>query len=88
MDRAVFGANEAVGERRERMVAARLDDGDRGRLGSALLRISLLMFCAMLGHLQVNIKDLKLEVVLIDWGALSSVDAGDKGGRWGGGVRA
>ena len=64
VDRAVLGADEAVGERWERMVAARLDDGDGGRLAGALLGVPLLVLCAMFGHLRVNIEYLKFELVL------------------------
>ena len=32
VDGAILGANEAVGERQERIMAASLDDGDGGRL--------------------------------------------------------
>ena len=85
---AVLRTDEAVRERWERMVAARLDDRDGGWLSGVLLGVSALVLCAMLGHLQVNIEYLKFEVVLIDWGALSGVDAGDEGGRWGNGASA
>ena len=51
MDGAILGADEAVRERWERMVAARPDDGDGGRLSGALLGISTLALCATLGHL-------------------------------------
>ena len=81
MNGAILRTDEAVGERRERMVVARLDNGDWGQLGCALLGVSLLAFCATFGHLQVNIKYLKFELVLINWGSLSGVDAGDEGGR-------
>ena len=78
---AILGTDEAIRERGERMVAARLDDRDGGRLSGALLGVSTLAFCAMLGHLQVNIEYLKFEVMLVDWGALSGIDAGDESGR-------
>ena len=82
VDGAILGADEAIGERWERMVAARLDDGDGGQLTGALLGVSALALGTTLGHLRVNIEYLKFEVVLVDWGALSSVDVGDEGGRW------
>ena len=88
MNGAILGADEAVRERWERMVVMRLDDGDGGWLSGALLGISALALCAMLGHLQVNIKYLKLEVVLVDWGTLGSIDAGDEGGGRGSGASA
>ena len=88
VDGAILGANEAVGERRERIMAVSLDDGDGGQLTGALLRVSALAFCATLGHLRVNIKYLKFELVLVDWGALSGVDAGDESGGRGGGASA
>ena len=88
MNGAVFGADEAIRERWERIVAARLDDGDRGRLSGALLGVSTLALCTMLGHLRVNIEYLKFKVVLVNWGALGSVDAGDEGGGWGSGAGA
>ena len=37
MDGAIFRADKAVRERWERMVAARLDDGDGGQLGGVML---------------------------------------------------
>ena len=86
MNGAVFGADEAVRERWERMVAARLDDGDGGRLSGALLGVSSLTLCATFGHLQVNIEYLKFEIVLIDWGALGSKNVGDEGGGRGSGA--
>ena len=86
MSGAILGADKTVGERWERMVAARLDDGDRGRLSGALLGISVLALCTTLGHLQVNIKYLKLEVMFVNWGTLSGVDAGDEGGGRGSGA--
>ena len=85
---AILGADEAIGERWERMVAARLDDGDGGRLSGALLGVPALALCAMLGHLQVNIKYLKFEVVLVNWGPLGSKNAGDEGGGRGSGTGA
>ena len=51
MDGAVLGADEAIGERWERMVAARLDDGDGGWLTGALLGVSMLALGTTLGHL-------------------------------------
>ena len=48
---AILGADEAVRKRWERMVAARLDDGDGGRLSGALLGVSTLALGATLGHL-------------------------------------
>ena len=51
VDGAVFGTDEAVRERWERIVAARLNDGDGGWLTGALLGVSALALCAMLGHL-------------------------------------
>ena len=51
VNRAILRADEAIGERWERMVVARLDDRDGGWLGDALLGVPLLMFCAMFGHL-------------------------------------
>ena len=81
MDGAVLGADEAVGERWERIVAVRLDDGDGGWLTGALLGVSALALGTMLGHLRINIEYLKFKVVLIDWGALSGIDAGDESGR-------
>ena len=47
-----------------------------------------LALCTTFGHLRVNIEYLKLEIVLIDWGALGSMDAGDKGGGRGSGASA
>ena len=82
VDGAVLRADEAVRERWERMVAARLDDGDGGRLSGALLGVSALALCTTLGHLRVNIEYLKFKVVLVGWGALGGVDAGDEGGGW------
>ena len=70
------------------MVATRLDNGDGGWLSGALLGVSALALCTTLGHLQVNIEYLKFKVVLVNWGALGSVDAGDEGGRWGSGAGA
>ena len=67
VDGAILGADEAVREGWERILAARLDDGDGGQLGGVLLGVSLLALCTAFGHLQVNIGYLKLEVVLIDW---------------------
>ena len=66
VERAVLGADEAIGERWERIMAASLDEGDRGRLTGALLRVSALAFCATPGHLRVNIEYLKFELVLVD----------------------
>ena len=66
MDGAIFRADKAVGERWERMVMVRLNDGDGGRLGGTLLGVSSLMLCATSGHLRVNIEYLKFEVMLID----------------------
>ena len=86
VDGAVLGADEAIRERRERIMAASLDDGDGGRLTGALLRVSALALCTMFGHLRVNIEHLKLEVMFVDWGALSGVDARDKGGGRGSGA--
>ena len=86
VDGAVFGADEAVGERQERIMAARLDDGDGGWLAGALLGVSALALGTTFGHLRVNIECLKLEVMFFDWGALSGVDAGDEGGGWGSGA--
>ena len=88
VNRAILGADEAIGERWERMVAARLDDGDGGRLTGALLGISVLALCTAFGHLRVNIECLKLEVVLVDWGTLGGIDARDESGRWGSGAGA
>ena len=86
MDGAVFRADEAIRERWERIVAASLDDGDGGRLTGVLLGVSTLALCTTLGHLRVNIKYLKLEIVLVDWGTLGSMDAGDEGGGRGSGA--
>ena len=79
MNGTVFRTDEAVRERWERMVMARLDDGDSGQLSGMLLGVSALALCAMFGHLRVNIEYLKLEVMLVDWRALSGVDAGNEG---------
>ena len=48
---AVLRTDEAVRKGWERMVAARLDDGDGGRLSGALLGVSVLALGATLGHL-------------------------------------
>ena len=88
VDRAVLGADKTIGERWERIVAASLDNGDRGRLTGVLLRVSALALCASFGHLRVNIEYLKLEVVLVNWRTLGGMDAGDKGGGRGSGASA
>ena len=80
VDGAVLGADEAIGERWERMVVARLDNGDGGWLTGALLGISALALGTTLGHLRVNVEYLKFEVVFFDWGALSGMDARDESG--------
>ena len=51
VDGAVLRADEAIGERWKRIVAARLNDGDRGRLTGTLLGVSTLALGATLGHL-------------------------------------
>ena len=51
MNGAILGTDEAVSERWERMVAARLDDGDGGWLTGALLGVSMLALGTTLGHL-------------------------------------
>ena len=88
MDRAVLGADEAIGERQERMVVVRLGDVDGGRLTGAFLGVSTLALCTTFGYLRVNIEYLKLEIVLVDWGALGSMDAGDESGGRGSGASA
>ena len=88
VDGAVLGTDEAIGERWERIVAARLDDGDGGWLTGALLGVSALALCATFGHLQVNIEYLKFELMLVDWGALGGMDAGDESGGRGSGASA
>ena len=88
MDGTVLGTDEAIGERWERIVAARLDDGDRGRLTGALLGVSALALCATFGHLRVNIEYLKFEFVLVDWRTLGGMDAGDESSGQGSGASA
>ena len=88
VNRAVLGTDEAIGERWERMVATRLDDGDGGQLTGALLGISALALCTAFGHLRVNIEHLKLEVMLVNWGTLGGIDARDESGGWGSGAGA
>ena len=51
MNGAILRAEKAIGERWERMVVARLDDGDRGWLCGAFLGVSTFTLGAMLGHL-------------------------------------
>ena len=51
VDGAVLGADEAIGERRERMVTAGLDNGDGGWLGGVLLGVPSLVLGATLGYL-------------------------------------
>ena len=51
VDGTVFGADETVRERRERVVTAGLDNGDRSWLGGALLGVPTLALGATLGYL-------------------------------------